>query len=149
MTPADGVERLFRDQVLQLAGGAPFARSLVNSGRLSMPCVYPSQGHDESVLPRASRPGSVAPDAPQAAGWLLDLLGREPVLLCIGRAAPTGVAVNAVRGELNDFTRARYLGKADGALYLIRPDQIVADRWLSAGADEINAAIKAMWEGRS
>jgi 3-(3-hydroxy-phenyl)propionate hydroxylase len=149
MTPADGVERLFRDQVLDLAGSLPFARSLVNSGRLSVPCTYPSRGHDEAALPHVSRPGSVAPDAPQAAGWLLDALGRRPVLLCLGAAAPEGVAAQAVQGEINHFNHARYLGGAEGAFYLIRSDQIIADRWLSAGADQINSAIKAMWEGQS
>ena len=43
MTPADGVERQFRDAVLSLAGKAAFARGLVNAGRLSMPCVYPTE----------------------------------------------------------------------------------------------------------
>lgn len=149
MTPADGVERLFRDQVLKLAGPAPFARSLVNSGRLSVPCTYPSQGHDEPALPRGARPGSVAPDAPHDGGWLLDHIGRQPVLLCLGAAAPVGVRARVVQGELNEFTRARYLGDGAGALYLVRPDQIVAARWLDADAGAINAALAAMWEGRA
>lgn len=146
MTPADGIERLFRDQVLRLAGSVPFARALVNSGRLSVPCVYPVSGHDEPDMPAFSRPGAVAPDAPQDGGWLLEHLGREPVLLCFGAAAPEGVTAKVVQGALNDMTRARYLGAADGALYLIRPDQIVAARWRSGDARTINAAIAAMWE---
>ncbi|MGB8623442.1 MAG: FAD-dependent monooxygenase, partial [Paracoccaceae bacterium] len=61
MTPAPGIERLFRDQVLALADKLPFARSWVNSGRLSVPCVYPSAGADDPRLPAVSRPGAVAP----------------------------------------------------------------------------------------
>ncbi|MBL9054214.1 MAG: FAD-dependent oxidoreductase, partial [Tabrizicola sp.] len=88
MSPARGAERLFRDAVLALAGKAPFARPLVNSGRLSTPCTYPLTGPDDPSLPPASRPGAVAPDAPLAQGWLIDRLGRVPVLLAIGQTAP-------------------------------------------------------------
>lgn len=38
MTPKTGMERIFRDSVLGLAGEHAFARRLVNSGRLSQPC---------------------------------------------------------------------------------------------------------------
>ncbi len=40
ITPKSAVSKLFRDAVLQLAKEQPFARKLVNSGRLSMPSVY-------------------------------------------------------------------------------------------------------------
>lgn len=149
MTPTDGVERLFRDQVLRLAGPVPFARMLVNSGRLSVPCNYPSLSHDELAMPVGSRPGSVAPDAPQVEGWLSDALGREPVLLCLNADPPPGIRTKLIVAEVNDFVRTRYLGGADTGLYLIRPDQIVAARWAKADATIINAAIAAMWEGQS
>ena len=38
MTPKSAIEREFRDGVLALAADLPFARRLVNSGRLSVPC---------------------------------------------------------------------------------------------------------------
>ena len=38
MTPKSTIEREFRDGVLALAADLPFARRLVNSGRLSVPC---------------------------------------------------------------------------------------------------------------
>jgi len=49
------------------------------------------------------------------------------------------------RPVANDPTgalRERYLGEADGALYLIRPDQHVAARWAEANADDIRRAIR-------
>jgi 3-(3-hydroxy-phenyl)propionate hydroxylase len=144
MSPAPGAERLFRDAVLALAGKASFARPLVNSGRLSRPCVYPLDGPDDPALPRDSRPGAVAPDAPLSGGWLIDRLGREVVLLAIGQAAPAlGIKVLdlAVTPEL----QARYLGGADKALYLVRPDQIVAARWISATPEAIEAALADIW----
>lgn len=148
MTPAKGVERTLRDAVLHLAGQAPFARSLVNSGRLSVPCVYPVQGHDVATMPRAARPGAVAPDAPLGEGWLVDRLGRTPVVLAIGTPAPQGIAAQTVEVPSCDFVRARYLGQSNSGLYLIRPDQVVAARWEQAEANTINAAIADLWEGR-
>jgi 3-(3-hydroxy-phenyl)propionate hydroxylase len=68
MSPDAGAERLFRDATLALASKADFARPMVNSGRLSVPCVYPLAGApDAEGLPFVSRPGAVAPDAPLAA----------------------------------------------------------------------------------
>jgi 3-(3-hydroxy-phenyl)propionate hydroxylase len=146
MTPADGVERTFRDAVLSLAAAAPFARSLVNSGRLSRPCVYPSGGADAPGLPPEARPGSVAPDAPLGTGWLSEALGREPVLLCLGANA-TAPGARTFSPGLTDTLRRRYLGSAPSAVYLIRPDQIVAARWLAPDEAAISSAITSLWEG--
>jgi 3-(3-hydroxy-phenyl)propionate hydroxylase len=144
MSPAPGAERLFRDAVLALAGKAAFARPLVNSGRLSRPCVYPLSGPDDPALPRESRPGAVAPDAPLADGWLIDRLGRAPVLLAMGQPAPS-VGIRSLEVPVTPEVKTRYLGTADRALYLIRPDQIVAGRWLDTTPEAITAAATAIW----
>jgi 3-(3-hydroxy-phenyl)propionate hydroxylase len=144
MSPAPGAERLFRDAVLTLAGKADFARPLVNSGRLSRPCVYPLAGPDDPALPFAARPGAVAPDAPVGEAWLIDRLGREPVLLAIGQPAPS-MGVCTVELPVTPELKARYLGDLDRALYLIRPDQIVAARWLTAPAEAVREATAAIW----
>ena len=57
MTPAPGAERRYRDQVLRLAARAPFARPMVNSGRLSVPCVYPCAGPRRPEPAAALAPG--------------------------------------------------------------------------------------------
>jgi len=145
MTPADGSERLFRDQVLALAAKTPFARGWVNSGRLSVPCVYPSAGPDAPGLPDVSRPGSVAPDAPLGSSWLLSALGGRVVVLAIGCDAPQFDEVATIRIEADEIVRRRYLGDAPGAIYLIRPDQIVAGRWTAVETGEISATIAALW----
>ncbi len=150
MTPAPGAERRFRDAVLALAAQAPFARGLVNSGRLSTPCVYPLPGApDDARLPAASRPGAVAPDAPQGAGWLLERLGGDMVLLGVGCAPPAVPGLRGVAAEINDVVRARYLGAAPRALLLLRPDQVVAARWVAAAPGDVAAAAAAVWEGRA
>uniref|UniRef100_UPI000DAC639E FAD-dependent oxidoreductase n=1 Tax=Billgrantia lactosivorans TaxID=2185141 RepID=UPI000DAC639E len=96
ITPKSRVSRLFRDSVLELAEHYPFARRLVNSGRLSMPCHYddsPLNGPETEGLPLELRPGSPAKDAPIGlAGrrdWLLNQLGERFVLLLDGRVDST------------------------------------------------------------
>ena len=145
MSPATGAERLFRDAVLGLAGKAAFARPLVNSGRLSRPCAYPLAGPDDPALPFEARPGAVAPDAPLPDGWLIDRLGREPVVLAIGQPAPQGTGVRVLELAVTPEVRTRYLGEALQAVYLIRPDQIVAARWATATAEAIAKEAAAIW----
>ena len=147
MTPADGAERLFRDAVLALANKAEFAQGMVNGGRLSRPCVYPLTAPDNDSLPPQSRPGSVAPDAPVGNAWLSEELGRTPALLVLGESTPPETDMRVIRPEVTDVIRRRYLGDASAAIYLIRPDQVVAARWISADAAEITRAVDAMWGG--
>ncbi|MDF0601309.1 FAD-dependent oxidoreductase [Psychromarinibacter sp. C21-152] len=147
MTPADGAERLFRDQVLALAAKAPFARSWVNSGRLSVPCVYPVNGADDKALPRVSRPGAVAPDAPMGNGWLLNALGGRMVVLALGCQAPEVAGAEVLTPEITDEIRRRYMGEAEKTVYLIRPDQVIAARWPYVDRTAVEATIEAIWRG--
>ncbi|QTP53262.1 FAD-dependent oxidoreductase [Billgrantia sulfidoxydans] len=105
ITPKSRVSRLFRDSVLELAEHYPFARRLVNSGRLSMPCHYddsPLNGPETEGLPLVLRPGSPAKDAPIGlAGrraWLLNQLGDRFTLLLDGRV--DSARAEALRTEL-------------------------------------------------
>ena len=82
ITPKSRVSRRFRDAALQLAECAPFARRLVNSGRLSTPHTYtktPLSTPDQSAFAGRAPPGAPADDAPLTTGnepaWLLDQLG--------------------------------------------------------------------------
>lgn len=145
MTPEDGFERLFRDEVLALAGQADFARAWVNSGRLSRPCVYPMEAPDDSRLPAASCPGAVAPDAPLGDAWLIDHLGGETCVLAIGAELPDIPGARVLTFTPDEVLRRRYLGEAGGAIYVIRPDQIVAARWVSAELEAVRAAVDGIW----
>jgi 3-(3-hydroxy-phenyl)propionate hydroxylase len=120
----------------------------VNSGRLSVPCVYdgsPLNGPDCEGLPARSRPRCPAPDAPQGNGWLVDTLGGRFQLLCIGCEGRTidvdRIAVETLSPEVNDALRERYLGALPSAVYLIRPDQHVAARWLAFDVAAVRAAV--------
>ena len=69
ITPKSEVSRLFRDAVLDLAREFPFARRIVNSGRLSVPATYvgsPLNTPDADVraFSGGMLPGAAAADAP-------------------------------------------------------------------------------------
>ena len=149
ITPKTPVSKLFRNAVLQLAETVPFARTVVNSGRLSLPCTYDGSalnGADHAAMPARTRPGAPCPDAPLGEGWLLAELGQGFALLSIGVEVPApfeahGLALPCLKLARTPEIAARYLGDAEGAVYLIRPDQHVAARWDHFEATEVAAAL--------
>ena len=152
ITPKTEISRLFRDAVLDLAAHFDFARPLVNSGRLSVPCTYDDSvlnGPDDAALPRRTRPGSPAVDAPVDGGWLLDRLGGRFQLLLIGADGPEALSEAGVDVEVLRLDPAkrpelvsRYLGERRAAVYLLRPDQHVAARWPDHDEDALRAALR-------
>jgi len=82
ITPSSNASRAFRDATLELAERHPFARRIVNSGRLSVPLVLAESGldvPDADPFEGTMVPGAPAADAPIAIGgkasWLLTHLG--------------------------------------------------------------------------
>lgn len=140
ITPKSEQSRIFRDAVLALSGEFEFARPLVNSGRLSVPCTYDGSSLNSADAlngPARTRPGSPCPDAELAEGYLLSQLGNDFVLLCINTDGPddleeAGIKVRTLKLTDKDdpkgYVKERYLGDAKSAVYLIRPDQHVAAR---------------------
>jgi 3-(3-hydroxy-phenyl)propionate hydroxylase len=146
MTPKSEFERMLRRSVLELAVDHPFARRMVNSGRLSLPASYQTCGTvsaDHSALPAVSAPGRPMLDAPVGNGWLLNMCGNELALLCFNASVKyAGLKVIDVdTTEVSPEARARYLGSAASAVYLIRPDQHVAARWTAPSAHDIEDAV--------
>ena len=151
ITPKSEISQIFRNAVLDLAAQHEFARPLVNSGRLSVPCTYddgPLNTDDATGLPARTRPGAPLPDAPLPEGWLLDRLTLGFTLLVIDTPCPEGFAPPGpplscltLSAADNPVLAARYLGKQSQAVYLVRPDQHVAARWTSYDADAIAAAL--------
>ncbi|SPF78881.1 Anhydrotetracycline monooxygenase [Aliiroseovarius pelagivivens] len=151
ITPKSEVSKIFRDAVLTLSGEAAFARPLVNSGRLSVPCTYDDlslNGPDSDKLPSRLRVGAPMADAPADGKWLLERLGGEFQLLTIDADAPESMDVDgigvtrvALSASGNPELAERYLGAATSAVYLMRPDQHVAARWETFDETAVRAAI--------
>lgn len=110
MTPKNHITRVFRDTVLELSRKYPFARTLVNSGRLSKPCTYeetPLSTADSDEFQPAMRPGSPCTDAPVSggnnSGWLLNHLGSRFSVMLKGDFDAGQIAeLERVTAELRD-----------------------------------------------
>ncbi len=150
MTPKTEVSKTFRNAVLELANKHAFARPLVNSGRLSVPCSYISFdlfGDDSLNGPDGTQPGMTCPDAPHGDGFILDHLGGGFSVLALASEAQD-VTAHGITAKVmslatpSEALSARYLGDAHQAVYLIRPDQHIVARWPSFDPSAIAAALK-------
>lgn len=151
ITPKSEISQVFRNAVLDLAASHPFARPLVNSGRLSMPSIYddgPLNGNDDTGLPHRTRPGAPLCDAPLGQDWLLGHIPAGFVLLAINADCPETitcdritVSVVSLRTDDNHALAERYLGDMSQAIYLVRPDQHVAARWRGFDQAAIELAV--------
>ncbi|TNC05239.1 FAD-dependent oxidoreductase [Methylobacterium terricola] len=173
MTPRSGPERALRDGVLALAAEAPFARALLNAGRLSRPCSLADlslQTPDPTAFASGPEPGTACPDAPVTdtegrQAWLLDRLGGTFTLLLFIDAAPDltplagldlPIVVIApaslplpgaeILCDPQGLAAARY-GATSGTTYLIRPDAHVAARFPALDPDAVARAL-ARAQGR-
>jgi 3-(3-hydroxy-phenyl)propionate hydroxylase len=159
ITPKSEVSLLFRDAVLQLSKRLVFARTLVNSGRLSMPSTLDTSPLNTPDIDRFSgklRPGAPAADAPitsadGASFWLLKACSKTRfTLLVFGDAIVDSLmaaqlALHVVRisiNPLNQLAVKRYDAQS-GALYLLRPDQHVCARWRALAASPNASVIRS------
>jgi len=155
ITPKSAISHIFRNAVLDLAEHYEFARPLVNSGRLSLPCTYDGLSlNGPDALPGGpsrTRVGSPCPDAPLGDGFLLPRLGNDFQILTIGAEAPEmleedGVTARRFAISASDdptgVLAERYLGDASAAVYLIRPDQHVAARWPAFDETAMRTALR-------
>jgi len=157
-----------RDAVLALSQQHPFARRLVNSGRLSTPtahCANALSTRDRDSFECALGLGAPAADAPvRVAGRtmsLLDRLGGRFDLVVFdtndGKAgalqsefgsdlrvaciAPAGKQGKDVLEDIEGLARHRYDADA-GAVYLLRPDHHVAARWRAPSVADVRSALR-------
>ena len=151
MTPKSAMEKMLRDEVLDLAADMAFARKLVNSGRLSVPCSLAGSALQTPSPDAVLAPGAACLDAPLqkdgAGAWLLEQLNEGFTLLSFG---------DRPRVEANDLRHVHVARPGEGALqdvighafrrygedltYLIRPDQHVAACFRMPDAAAIRAA---------
>ncbi len=151
LTPKSEMSHTFRNAVLDLAEKYAFARPVVNSGRLSVPCIYDGIGGfgPDALQGGAtrSRPGAPCPDAPVGNTYLLDQLGGGFTLLGLNTSLPDtvhlcGIALETLTLQAEPDLAARYLGEAPQAVYLLRPDQHVLARWDSYDAPSVQTALE-------
>jgi 3-(3-hydroxy-phenyl)propionate hydroxylase len=166
LRPADGVELLFRSAALGLARQHPFARQLVNTGRMSVPNTY-------SRSPVCDKSGGVATQnvsfswADGQSGELVSLLhwaGSRLLLLAFGELQPaaakrlqvlnshTGVVcvqvlapgqrARAVEHVIDPSGRLRATCRVEGQAgwALLRPDSYVA----ATGAKVDSSLVRAI-----
>ena len=155
ITPKNTASMHFRNATLELARVAPFARRMVNSGRLSDPAVYetPLTTPDGAAFAGTARLGLPVPDAPMVSAggekrWLLNALGPDFTLLMVKNGPrpadlPGDVRVIVIGEDLMDEEGlfARRYDATPGACYLVRPDQHLTARFRHFDADKITAAL--------
>ena len=170
ITPKSDVSRTYRDAVLQLAKRHPFARRLVNSGRLSTPSVLagsalntPDRDPDFPAHPGAMVPGAPAADAPvdgPEGPWLLaylehgftllafgplpadavDALGRLPVPVRVVQVGVPAAPGAVALADVEGLAAKRYAA-LPGTCYLLRPDQHVCARWRAFDPGAVKLAL--------
>jgi len=163
ITPKNNASRDFRNAALELARRAPFARRMVNSGRLSDPSVYetPLSTPDAASFGGSAKLGFPVPDAPMSTAdgadkWLLNALGHDFTLLVMKdgerpAGLPRDVSVVVIGEDIldKDGLFAKRYDATPGACYLVRPDQHLAARFRHFDADKIDAALSRAKGGRS
>jgi 3-(3-hydroxy-phenyl)propionate hydroxylase len=157
MTPKSSIEHLFRNEVLNLSSKMPFARKLINSGRLSVPCSLEAktlQQTDESNGIKQVQVGDVVLDAPVKADgdstWLVSQVQGEFTLLGVGDVElpdvggvrriginQSNVSYKTLQDEEGLATR-RY---GEGNAYLLRPDGHVLAIYKSPDAGKIRSVL--------
>jgi 3-(3-hydroxy-phenyl)propionate hydroxylase len=163
ITPKSPASRALRNAVLELSTHCPFARPLVNSGRLATAVPFPASSlntPDRGVWSGGVAPGYPALDAPlQGAtnGWLLQQLGGVFTLMAFANErsarelhdfvgsmraeAPMRLLVLSDECDISDLAAERY-DALPGTLYLFRPDQYVAARWRRFDPHAVTAALR-------
>ena len=105
ITPKSAMSKQIRNSVLDLARTMPFARKLVNSGRLSVPAFYTESRlntPEADVFAGDMVPGAPMDDAPvNTDGWLLHQLGGQfQVMVYVDDAGSLDAATVAGLREL-------------------------------------------------
>ncbi|MEO9136962.1 MAG: FAD-dependent oxidoreductase [Casimicrobiaceae bacterium] len=103
LTPKSDMSRVFRDAVLGLARDHPFARRLVNSGRLATAATLadsPLNTPDADRFDGPMIPGAAAADAPIAVGkradWFLHCIGDRFVAMLFADPSDRSAATRAL-----------------------------------------------------
>ncbi len=153
IAPPSAGERRLRDAVLALAAEAPFARRLVNSGRLSVPTTYetPLTTPDEDGWGGSARLGAPVPDLPllrpgHGPTHLTALASGRFALLTMGEVcdAPADSEPIVMGRDVLDAAGlfSQRFDAGDGAGFLLRPDGHLTARWRQPTTAKVAHAIQ-------
>jgi 3-(3-hydroxy-phenyl)propionate hydroxylase len=162
MTPPSRGWQLAREAALSLSLRHDFPKGLANP-RQMQPYTYA----DSPLTPFAARDaefsggpscGAAAPNARIGSGHLLDLAGDGYTALVFGASPAFDAVEHGLRAIDRRFVTLRIgqgqaipdadgliattYGAADGAVYLLRPDQHVAGRWRAAVPAELETCLR-------
>ena len=144
ITPKSTTSKLFRNAALSLAQHHPFARKLVNSGRLSMPSFLttsPLNTSDSDAFAGDMVPGAPMDDAPVRHGakdsWLLDHVGNHfQCVLYVDRVAQIDATQRAALQALQSGALAvqplvisQQAGAIEGVSVLVDANGLFAKRY--------------------
>lgn len=144
LAPRSRAERRIRKAALQLARRHPFARRLVNTGRMAQANAYPRS-------PWAAGGATSVQDVRDGGLTLMQRLGHDSRfvalafdvapgvrarLAALAERRPLRVAALSAGGAL-----AAHLGAATGEVVLVRPDAYVAARIVGGGDEPVEAAV--------
>jgi 3-(3-hydroxy-phenyl)propionate hydroxylase len=148
ITPKNEASRVLRDAVLSLAADFPFARALINSGRLSQASRYGAGGlatADDTVWSGGAAPGCPAPDGPLNNRWLFDGAegGFRLLSFDVALESPSGCeAITIGKDEDRAGVLWQRYDAQPGTVYLLRPDRHVAARWRRYDAQAVQTALR-------
>ena len=120
---------------LQRAGHCPIALVGGGTGLIGDPS---GKAQERLLLDRARAEG-------EDGTWLLDKFGKYLILFGINTEIPEIDGLRKVCVTANEFIRTRYLGENDKAIYLIRPEQVIASRWLEVKPTRLRHEINRIW----
>jgi 2-polyprenyl-6-methoxyphenol hydroxylase and related FAD-dependent oxidoreductases len=155
LTPRSDASRVFRDAVLDLARDHPFARGLVNSGRLATASTLvdsPLNTTDTVTFAGAMVPGAPPADAPLVLDgqrdWLLNLIGGRFVAMHFADDTDGGATTRGFADELGQASGTDVSSsRVDPLIVLAKPMEMRTRADVPAATD-VERLLAARYDAR-
>lgn len=144
ISPKSEMSLQFRNAALHLAKSNPYARSLINSGRLSNPYRYINSSlctADEEDWKTDLQVGYAAKDALLGSGYLIDALGKDFTLIICGQPEIHHELIHTLHIASEETDVIDKYDLQDGSWYLLRPDHHIAARGRTFDPQHIVTAL--------